>query len=171
MRTAMHRHAPPSRLPAFLPVPARARSDGWTPLRQAEFIGWLAETGSVRAAAARDGMARETAYRLRRRAGAEGFAAAWDAALGTASSGRNEGARKVTRSELERRAFEGMLRPLMRAGPYCGTHWKPDDSALLRLSGEEWRTDLAAALKPAHDANENARKGQPAAASPRSSRP
>ena len=70
-------HIPPPRrkVPAFVPVPLRARADGWTPLRQAEFLGYLAETRSVAEAARRVNMARETAYRLRDRPGAESFAA------------------------------------------------------------------------------------------------
>src|SRR5688572_25963890 len=74
-------HPPRPRLPAFHPVPVRTRADGWTPVRQAEFIGMLAETGSVSAAAEFVGMTRETAYRLRRKPGAEEFARAWDVAL------------------------------------------------------------------------------------------
>ena len=69
------------RLPSFAPVPAKRRAGGWTPVRQAEFIGMLAETGSVSAAAEFVGMARETAYRLRRKPGAEQFALAWDIAM------------------------------------------------------------------------------------------
>ena len=62
--------SPPSwpayaRVPPFLPVPLRARADGWTPERQARFIGLLAETGSVAEAARRVGMGRESAWRLR----------------------------------------------------------------------------------------------------------
>src|SRR5438067_13665643 len=75
-------------LPAFHPVPTRARADGWTPLRQAEFVGMLAQTGSVAAAAAFVGMSRESAYRLRRREGAAEFAAAWDLALDMAFARR-----------------------------------------------------------------------------------
>ena len=73
---------PPRRIPPFHAVPGRSRADGWTPLRQAEFIGELAETRSVAEAARRVGMTRETAYRLRRRKWSESFCAAWDAALG-----------------------------------------------------------------------------------------
>lgn len=73
---------PPRRIPPFHAVPGRSRSDGWTPLKQAEFIGELAETRSVAEAALRVGMARETAYRLRRRKWSASFCAAWDAALG-----------------------------------------------------------------------------------------
>lgn len=62
-------------------VPVRARQDGWTPARQRGFIEALADTLSVETAAARVGMTGSSAYALRRRAGAEGFGAAWDAAL------------------------------------------------------------------------------------------
>jgi hypothetical protein len=117
------------RPPAFVPVPLRHRADGWTPWRQARFLGVLAETGSVAAAARAVGLARETAYRLRRRAGAESFAAAWDAVL----SGKAVPARKVTTDELRWRAYCGVLKPVMRAGRHVGTLCKPDNSALLRL--------------------------------------
>lgn len=72
----------PRRIPPFHAVLGRSRADGWTPLRQAEFIGELAETRSVAEAARRVGMTRETAYRLRRREWSESFCAAWDAAMG-----------------------------------------------------------------------------------------
>ena len=62
-----------SRLPAFTPVLLRGRKDGWTPLRQTEFLGMLAETRSVSAAAAFVGMSRESAYRLRRKPGARNW--------------------------------------------------------------------------------------------------
>jgi molybdenum-dependent DNA-binding transcriptional regulator ModE len=38
------------RVPAFYPVPVRQTHNGWSPQRQAHFLGWLAETGSVSAA-------------------------------------------------------------------------------------------------------------------------
>ncbi|MDD3799579.1 MAG: hypothetical protein PHE36_10420 [Novosphingobium sp.] len=114
------------RLPAFLPVPLRGRGDGWTVERQGAFIGLLAETGSVSEAARRVGMSRKGAYQLRSRPGAEGFAAAWDVALGSPP-------RKVTGEDLARLAFEGTIRPVMRAGRYRGLAKKSCDSALLRL--------------------------------------
>ena len=70
------------RIPRFHPVPLVRRADGWTVERQVRFIGYLAQTRSVAAAARAVSMGRESAYRLRKRAGAAGFAAAWDAALG-----------------------------------------------------------------------------------------
>lgn len=71
--------APP--IPAFTPVPVRARRDGWTAERQRMFIATLADTGCVGRAALAAGMSRESAYRLRRRKGAESFTAAWDSIL------------------------------------------------------------------------------------------
>jgi hypothetical protein len=119
---------PVRRVPAFVPVPLRARADGWTPLRQAEFVGWLAETRSVSTAAQKVGMARETAYRLRRRRGAEGFAAAWDAALGvTPRTG------KVTNFDLATAVREGTLRPVLRGGRHVAVVRKPSISAILTL--------------------------------------
>ena len=71
----------PPALPAFTPVPVRARRDGWTPARQAGFIAALAETRSPARAARAVGMTREGAFPLRRRPGGVGFAAAWDELL------------------------------------------------------------------------------------------
>jgi hypothetical protein len=129
----MSQSAPPPRkprhirVPAFLPVPLRARADGWTPLRQAQFLVALARTRSVRKAASAAGMARETAYRLRAKPGAEGFAAVWDAVLGFAAK------RKVTPEERMRRAFDELVRPLVRRGRCVGLARKADNSALLAL--------------------------------------
>lgn len=71
----------PPDLLAFAPVPVRYRHDGWTPERQRAFIEELADCLSPEIAAERVGMSAQTAYRLRRRSGAEGFSAAWHAAL------------------------------------------------------------------------------------------
>ena len=122
-----------SRIPAFAPVPVRARRDGWTPLRQAAFLGYLAETRCVKRAAETVGMSRESAYRLRRKAGAEGFCAAWDAIAGAAEAGRGapeRPTRKVTHAMRAHRIAQGMLRPVLRGGRYIGTERKADNSAL-----------------------------------------
>lgn len=84
------------KLPAFHPVPVGARRDGWTARRQAAFVGYLAQTRSVCAAARAVGMGRESAYTLRRRPGAAGFAAAWDAALGKPHSAVDLASAKAT---------------------------------------------------------------------------
>lgn len=116
------------RVPAFIPVPLRARADGWTPERQAAFLGALAETGSVGEAARRVGMAREGAYRLRARVEAASFAAAWDAVTGRSKGPR----RKVTSGEIAQAAIHGRLKPIIFAGKHVATARKPDSSALLR---------------------------------------
>jgi hypothetical protein len=116
------------RVPAFYPVPVRPNPKGWTLERQAHFLGWLGETGSVSAACARVGMSRNSAYKLRKKPQAESFAAAWDAALGMP-------VRRVTIGDLHFLAHHGLVRPRFRAGKYIGSRQKPDNSALLRLLG------------------------------------
>lgn len=116
-----------SRIPAFTPAELRARRDGWTPPKQAEFIGYLAETRCVKQAAGLVGMSRESAYRLRRNPGAEEFAAAWDYILGSPDMRKA----KVTLEKLFQRIRVGRYRPMMRAGRYVGTRKKADNSALL----------------------------------------
>ena len=81
-------------LPPFLnfaPVPVRARRDGWSAELQRRFVVDLARGASVDEAARRLGRSRQTAYALRERAGAEGFAAAWDAAVAFAARVRGLG--------------------------------------------------------------------------------
>ena len=114
------------RVPPFYPVPTRTRRDGWTVQRQADFLGMLAETGSVMGACEAVGMSRKSAYALRARPGAESFAAAWDAALGAP-------VRKVTPPGLDFLAYEGLVRLVLFRGRYRSWWQKPDDSALLRL--------------------------------------
>ena len=116
------------RIPAFTPVPLRHRKDGWTPMRQADFLGRLAETGSVAAAARHVGMTRESAYRLRAKSGAASFAAAWDSLFAGAKPRP-----KVTDSLLRHRAFYGTLKPVMRAGKHVATRHGPDNEAFLSL--------------------------------------
>jgi len=66
-------------IPYFEPVPlARSRKDGWTPARQRIFLAALAATGLVSRAAKAAEMGVTSAYTLRKRKGAESFAAAWD---------------------------------------------------------------------------------------------
>ena len=97
--------------PPFDPVPLRYRVDGWTPARQRAFIEHLAETLSVEAAAALVGMSPQSARELRRRPGAEGFAAAWDAALrrGLSEHGRAALIDEAVNGRLVRRYYHGEL--------------------------------------------------------------
>ena len=130
----MAESSPRRRVPAFTPVPLRYRRDGWTPGRQSDFLGRLAETGSVAAAARHVGMTRESAYRLRDKFGAESFAAAWDSILAQRPS-----APKSTHELLWHRAFYGTLKPIMRGGRHVATRHSPDNDAVLRLYRAEMR--------------------------------
>ena len=120
-----------ARVPPFLPVPLCARADGWTPERQARFIGLRAETGSVAEAARRVGMGRESAWRLRRRPGAESFAHAWDSIVAI-RCGEKASRRKVTPAELSDHAFDGPYVVHMRRRRFARARREPSNSALLR---------------------------------------
>ncbi|HEX8533232.1 MAG TPA: hypothetical protein VF662_03625 [Allosphingosinicella sp.] len=124
--------SPRRRVPAFTPVPLRYRSDGWTPGRQADFLGHLCETWSVAAAARHVGMTRESAYRLRDKPGAESFAAAWDSILAEPRR-----VRMSTHELLWHRYFYGTLKPIMRGGKHVGTLHSSDNDAVLRLYRQE----------------------------------
>ncbi len=68
------------------PVLRRPRSDGWTPELQRRFVEALADTGIVADACRSLDISVQSAYRLRRSAGAESFARAWDAAVAAAAT-------------------------------------------------------------------------------------
>ena len=65
----------------FTPVPLKSRHDGWSAEQQQHFIVLLARGARPGEAAQRLGKHRSTAYALRKKPGAESFAAAWDVAL------------------------------------------------------------------------------------------
>lgn len=68
----------PAPNPATLPAPA---SYHWTPALQAEFLGHLAATGSVKHAAQRVGMSPRAAHDLRHRGDGAAFRIGWAAAV------------------------------------------------------------------------------------------
>lgn len=127
-------------MPAFLPVPLRARADGWTAERQAAFLVALARTGSVAGAAREVGLSRASAYALRARPGAGSFAAVWDAVL----AGERRVQRKLTPEERHAAAIEGMVKPLVWKGRCVAIARKYDAAALrelyLRLTGGSRKT-------------------------------
>ncbi|RIV85866.1 hypothetical protein D2V07_11180 [Aurantiacibacter zhengii] len=117
-------------------MPLRSRRDGWSAARQCAFLAHLYLTGSVSAAAGAVGMSRESAHRLRRRAGAASFAQAWDHVLTPQGEGRvaqKVDWRKVTDEELFRRVEHGLIAPALHRGRITGIRRKADNSALLRL--------------------------------------
>lgn len=109
----------------FLPVPVRARHDGWTPQRQREFIEGLADTGCVLAAAARVGMTEQSAYRLRRRRDAGAFDAAWEAAL-------ERGLQRLTAIAFER-AINGTPKRIFYHGELVAEERAYSDRLLIHL--------------------------------------
>ena len=121
------------RIPAFHPVPVKPRKDGWTPERQAAFVGYLAQTRCVTTAAAMVGKDKTSAYRLRRREGAAGFAAAWDAALGQGGARVTLASAKSTGLSAGYRFASGLAQVVMYRGKYRATRWKADNNALLQF--------------------------------------
>lgn len=122
---AMTRRIAPASLPDFTPVPRRYRADGWTPERQHAFIAALADSGSVKRAAAQVGMSADSAYQLRRQKGADGFNDAWRAALG-------HGIARLEDVAMER-ALYGVEMPIYSHGKLVGTRRAYNDALLMFL--------------------------------------
>jgi hypothetical protein len=125
--------APP--LPA--PVPVRNRHHGWTAKRQREFLTVLAETGSISQACVQAGVSSRSAYRLRARADAGAFAAAWDQALQLATT------RLVTLAF--ERATRGTVREYFRHGEMVAQTRAPSDRMLMFLLNHLLARDTAGA--------------------------
>ncbi len=104
----------------FLHPAPRKRSI--TPEVQRRFIAQLAATGIVRQAARHVGRSLEALYRLRHRPGAEGFSAAWDAAL-------ERGVARLEDCALER-AIQGTRTPIVSHGKILDWWDKPDNNLL-----------------------------------------
>ena len=104
-RTAFTAPPPESDDPllAFAPyLHSAPRGNSIVPDKQRKFIATLAATGIVTQAARAIGASLEALYKLRHRPGAEGFAAAWDAAL-------RIGAERLEDCALERALAEDWL--------------------------------------------------------------
>ncbi len=90
------------------------------------------------------GMGREGAYRLRRRRGAAGFGAAWDAALGKPHKRIDLTSRKATGLPASWRWEQGLIVIVMYQGRYRASRRKEDTDALLQhcaemnRGGHEW---------------------------------
>jgi hypothetical protein len=116
-----HRHAL-----AFTPVRTAARRrDGWTPQKQRAFIRALAASGIVATAAHSVGMGVTSAYALRRRAGAESFAAAWDRA--------RQVARGAALEQVLEKVFLPRTVPRFYRGEYVGNFRIFDERMMLAV--------------------------------------
>lgn len=109
----------------FDPVPVAARHDGWTPEKQRWFIDALAACGCVKAAARHVGMTAKSAYRLRNRPDAAGFAAVWDHA-------QREGFARTHDNAVER-AIYGEQVPIYRRGRQVGTRVRYNDRLIFAV--------------------------------------
>jgi len=107
----------------FAPYRHRAaRRNSITPARQVAFVSALAASGIVTQAARVIGASLEALYRLRHQPGAEGFAAAWDAAI-------DRGMARLEDCALER-ALLGEERVIYRHGEVVA-RWRRYDTQLL----------------------------------------
>ncbi len=126
-------------LPAFTAVPRqRNRHDGWTADRQRRFIEALADTGSVRTAVLAVNMSSDSAYQLRRSAGAESFREAWEAAL-------QLGVQRLEDIAYDR-AINGVETPVYSYGKLIGTRMVHNDRLLMFIlrnrAGERYAAGL-----------------------------
>lgn len=112
----------------FDPVEVEHRNGGWTAQRQRDFLEALADCGIVREAAARVNMTEQSAHRLRRRAGAESFGRAWEAALGFGY--------ERLRSLAFERAVTGTVKKQYYRGEVVGENRTYDNRLLLYLLGK-----------------------------------
>ncbi len=111
-------------IPHFTPVPlARNRKDGWTPARQRIFLAALATTGVVSRAAKAAEMGVTSAYNLRKRKGAESFAAAWDQV--------EDAARDRALAYVIGHVTNGETRPRFYRGRFVGTVHRVDQKVML----------------------------------------
>jgi hypothetical protein len=120
-------------LPEFVPVPTALRHDGWTPDRQQRFIAALALLGSVARACRAVGLSPASAYKLRGRADAAGFAEAWSIAL---AMGRD----RVWAQAMDR-ALNGYTRPMRYRGKVVGHRHVFDNRLAYALAFGERMTD------------------------------
>lgn len=111
--------------PEFEPARLRARHDGWTPERQADFIQALAESACVADACRAVGMSERSAYSLRARPDAISFRNAWDAAL-------DFSIRRLFDAVLSR-AINGVAVPVFYQGEQVGERRRYDERLAMFL--------------------------------------
>lgn len=138
---------PEDPLLAFKPVPHKApRRNSITPARQRAFVAHLAACGIVAEAARHIGASLEALYKLRNKAGADEFRAAWDLAV-------DRGIARIEHGALAR-AIEGAEKPIVSGGQLLGwyrTHHEgPVMFFLKNRRPERYGGVTAEALRPGH---------------------
>lgn len=139
---------------AFVPAPhTHPRKNSITPDRQRAFVAHLAATGIVAEAAAHIGASLEALYKLRHKSGAEGFAAAWEAAV-------ERGVMRIEHGALQR-AIEGVEKPIVSGGKLLGWHRVHHEGLVMFLlrqrRPEKYGATIQLALKPGHPLYERIR--------------
>ena len=134
----------------------RPRRNSITPAKQRAFIATLAATGIVTQAARAIGVSLEALYKLRRLAGAEGFAGAWEAAL-------DHGVARLEDCALAL-ALEGEELPIVSAGKLLGTFRKHNFGFIRfllaqRRGGRFGEREALAALRPGHPVYDRLKAG------------
>lgn len=117
------------------------RRNSITPAKQRAFIAELAATGIVTQAARSIGVSLEALYKLRRLGGAQGFAAAWEAALDCGVARLEDCALAL--------ALEGEEVPIVSGGAILGWHRKRNVSLIQFLLRQRRSTRFAAGLREA----------------------
>ena len=130
------------------------RRNSITPAKQRAFIATLAATGIVTQAARSIGVSLEALYKVRRLGGAEGFAAAWEAAL-------DHGVARLEDCALAL-ALEGEELPIVSGGALLGTYRKHNFGFIRFLLAQRrparfGEHDAFAALRPGHPVYERLR--------------
>ena len=133
------------------------RRNSITPAKQRAFIATLAATGIVTQAARSIGVSLEALYKLRRLAGAEGFAAAWEAAL-------DHGVARLEDCALAL-AIEGEELPIVSGGQMLGWYRKHNFGFIRFLLAQRRGARYSdgsgsyAALVPGHPAHDKLKAG------------
>ena len=134
----------------FAPVPHKQlRRNSIGPERQRAFIAHLAATGIVKQAAKHIGASLEALYKLRKKAGAEQFDAAWDAAI-------DRGVARLEDSALAR-AIEGEERLVVSAGKVLGTERRHNEGLVMFLLRQRRSDRYGADIRPGHPIYERIR--------------
>jgi hypothetical protein len=144
---------PDDPLLGFVPVPhVQPRRNSITPDLQRAFIAHLAATGIVRDAARHIGRSLEALYKLRARPGAEGFRAAWDAALDRAVS-------RLEDSALAR-ALNGEARAIIAGGQIIGHEVRHNEALVMFFLRNRlpMRYNPAKEIGPGHPVYEKVRE-------------
>jgi hypothetical protein len=116
---------------AFTPVPrGTKRWNGLTELKQRSFIQLLADSGSVTMAAKAIGATTSAMYNLRRSAGAESFAAAWEVAI-------DIGARRVLDTLVEH-AIHGTPETILQGGEIVAERRRYNHRAMMWIVSQRF---------------------------------